>query len=134
MPERTVVLDRDGRPIDLTSSEFEVLAALARANGRTLSRDAILDCGSKVLTSDKSIGREGHGYIIDYPDAEIIALSEEHGWVRVPPSAQSMKVGDKVEVIPNHVCPAVNLQDELYLIRDNQVVETWPVIARGKVR
>lgn len=110
------------------------LRILATVTSRPAPDRAILDCGSKTLTSDKSIGREGHGYIVEYPEAEIISLSEEHGWLRLPESAQKMKVGDKVEVIPNHVCPAVNLQDEMYLIRNGEVAETWPVIARGKVR
>jgi D-serine deaminase-like pyridoxal phosphate-dependent protein len=107
---------------------------LATVTSRPSPERAILDCGSKVLTSDRSIGREGYGYIVEYPEAEIVALSEEHGWVRLPESCRGMKVGEKVEVIPNHICPAVNLQDELYLIRDGELTETWPVIARGKSR
>jgi len=117
-----------------TKPEDCALRVLATVTSRPAPDRAILDCGSKALTSDKSVGREGHGYIVEYPEAEIISLSEEHGWLRLPESAQGMKVGDKVEVIPNHVCPAVNLQDEIYLIRNDEVVETWPVIARGKVR
>jgi len=110
------------------------LRILATVTSRPAPDRAILDCGSKTLTSDPSIGRKGFGYIVEYPEAEIISLSEEHGWLRLPESAQSMKVGDKVEVIPNHVCPAVNLQDEMYLVRDGEVAETWPIIARGRVR
>ncbi len=117
-----------------TKPEDCALRILATCTSRPAPDRAILDCGSKTLTSDKSIGREGYGYIVEYPDAEIISLSEEHGWLQLPESAQGLKVGDKVEVIPNHVCPAVNLQDEMYLIRDGEVVETWPVIARGKIR
>ncbi|HEX5165632.1 MAG TPA: alanine racemase, partial [Thermomicrobiales bacterium] len=117
-----------------TKPEDCALRILATVTSRPAPDRAILDCGSKTLTSDKSVGREGYGYIVEYPDAEIISLSEEHGWLRLPESAQAMKVGDKVEVIPNHVCPAVNLQDEMYLIRNGEVAETWPVIARGRVR
>jgi D-serine deaminase-like pyridoxal phosphate-dependent protein len=110
------------------------LRILATVTSRPAPDRAVLDTGSKVLTSDKAIGREGYGYIVEYPEAQIVNLSEEHGWVRLPESMQGMRVGEKVEVIPNHVCPTVNLTDELYLVRDGEVVETWPVIARGKSR
>lgn len=117
-----------------TRPEDCALRILATVTSRPAPDRAIVDAGSKVLTSDMSVGRPGHGYIVEYPDAVIVRLSEEHGVVELPESARGMRVGDKVEIIPNHVCPAVNLQDELYLVRDNEVVDTWPVIARGKVR
>lgn len=110
------------------------LRILATVSSRPAPDRAVLDAGSKVLTSDLAPDRPGHGHIVDYPDAVIERISEEHGVVRLPESARGLKVGDKVEIIPNHVCPTVNLQDELYLIRDGEVVETWPVIARGKSR
>ena len=110
------------------------LRILATVTSRPAADRAILDTGSKVLTSDPSQWKPGYGHIVEYPDAVIENLSEEHGWVRLPESAREMRIGEKVEVIPNHVCPTVNLTDELYLIRDGEVVETWPVIARGKVR
>jgi D-serine deaminase-like pyridoxal phosphate-dependent protein len=110
------------------------LRILATVTSRPAPDRAIIDAGSKTLTSDVNAANPGHGLIVEYPDAVIERISEEHGVVILPPSAQGLKVGDKVEVIPNHVCPTVNLQDELYLVRDGEVVETWPVIARGKVR
>lgn len=110
------------------------LRILATVTGRPAPDRAIIDAGSKVLTSDRAKGREGHGYIVEYPDAEIFNLSEEHGWVHLPESCQGMQIGEKVEVIPNHVCPTVNLTDELFVVRDGELVDTWPVAARGKVR
>jgi D-serine deaminase-like pyridoxal phosphate-dependent protein len=44
------------------------------------------------------------------------------------------EVGDRVEIIRNHICPAVNLTDELVIIRAGHVVDRWPVAARGKVQ
>ena len=40
-------------------------------------------------------------------------------------------VGDIVTVIPNHVCVAVNMVDELVLVQNNKVLKTIPVAARG---
>ncbi|HQZ89213.1 MAG TPA: alanine racemase [Thermomicrobiales bacterium] len=110
------------------------LRILATVTSRPAPDRAIVDAGSKTLTSDMAMGIPGHGLIVEYPEAVIVRISEEHGVVQLPESAQGLKVGDKVEIIPNHVCPTVNLQDEIYLVRDGEVVETWPVIARGKVR
>jgi D-serine deaminase-like pyridoxal phosphate-dependent protein len=110
------------------------LRILATVTSRPAPDRAILDSGSKVLTVEPSQWRPGHGFIVEYPEATIVSLSEEHAVVSLPESMQGMKIGDKVEVIPNHVCPTVNLTDELFVIRDGAVVETWPVIARGRVR
>jgi D-serine deaminase-like pyridoxal phosphate-dependent protein len=95
---------------------------------------AILDSGSKTLAMDPSRGHEGHGYIVDHPDAIITKLSEEHAIVQLPAGETGFDIGDRVEVIPNHVCPTVNLMDEMLIVRDGHVVDRWEIAARGKVR
>jgi D-serine deaminase-like pyridoxal phosphate-dependent protein len=94
----------------------------------------VVDAGSKTLALDMSKGHPGHGYIIWHPNAVIEKLSEEHGVVVLPPEDQRIAIGDHVEIIPNHVCPSVNLMDELVIVRDGQVIDTWRVAARGKIR
>jgi D-serine deaminase-like pyridoxal phosphate-dependent protein len=61
-------------------------------------------------------------------------LSEEHGVVALSRDDPELKIGDQVEIIPNHICPSVNLMDELVIVRDGQVIDTWKVAARGKIR
>jgi D-serine deaminase-like pyridoxal phosphate-dependent protein len=95
---------------------------------------AIIDAGSKALALDPSPSHPGHGYIVGHPAGTIARLSEEHGVVLLPDHEPGFAVGDRVEIIPNHVCPAINLTDELTIVRDGRVVATWPVAARGKVR
>ena len=95
---------------------------------------AIVDAGSKALALDPSPSHPGHGYIVGHPGATIVRLSEEHGVVALPADETGFEVGDRIEIIPNHVCPAVNLTDELIMVRDGHVVDRWPVAARGKVR
>jgi D-serine deaminase-like pyridoxal phosphate-dependent protein len=95
---------------------------------------AVLDAGSKVLALDKTPSHPGHGYIVGHERAIIDRLSEEHGVVIVPPDETGLRVGDRVEIIPNHVCPTVNLTDELLVLRDGRVTDVWKVAARGKVR
>lgn len=94
----------------------------------------IFDAGSKTLSLDKSHGHPGHGYVIGHPGAIIHALSEEHGWVQIPADDPGFAIGDRVEIIPNHICPTVNLMDELLIVRDGRVIDAWQVAARGKIR
>ena len=63
----------------------------------------------------------------------LVRAYEEHGVLEVDPSEGEFKVGDKLEIIPNHVCPAVNLFDELVGVRNGNVEADWSVAARGKV-
>jgi D-serine deaminase-like pyridoxal phosphate-dependent protein len=94
---------------------------------------AILDAGSKVLTSDQYYVHN-HGHIVEYPDAVIASLSEEHAIVDLSGCRERPSVGDVVNVIPNHCCVVSNMVDEVYGIRGDRVEVVWPVAARGRVR
>jgi len=74
------------------------------------------------------------GRIVEYPDAVVANVSEEHGMLDFSRSAAKPKVGEVVNVIPNHCCVVSNMVDEVHGIRDGKVEITWPVAARGKVR
>jgi D-serine deaminase-like pyridoxal phosphate-dependent protein len=95
---------------------------------------AVLDAGAKTLSLDQSLGHPGHGYIVGHPEAIIDRLSEEHGVVVLPEGTSGFGVGEQVEVIPNHVCPSVNLHDRMRIVRNGAVVADWIVAARGRVR
>ena len=101
----------------------------------------ILDTGSKALTSDPVRGgdataraTQGHGYIVEYPDATIYALSEEHGHTDVSACPHPPALGERVRVIANHACTVSNLFDEAYAHRDGVVEAVWPIAARGKIQ
>jgi D-serine deaminase-like pyridoxal phosphate-dependent protein len=94
---------------------------------------AILDAGSKVLTSDQ-YGMKGYGHLLEYPEAVISALSEEHGTVDLSACPERPQVGDVVTVVPNHCCVVTNMVDEVVGVRRGQVEVVWPVAARGRVR
>ena len=81
----------------------------------------IVDAGSKTLAADMSKGHPGHGFIVGHPGAIIYHINEEHGSVSIPEDDPGLELGDHVEIIPNHVCPAVNLHDEMLIIRDGNV-------------
>ena len=94
---------------------------------------ATLDAGSKVLTSDQYFLKD-YGRIVEYPEARIVALSEEHATVDLSACKDRPEIGEVVNVIPNHCCVVSNMVDEVFGIRDGAVEVVWPVAARGKVR
>lgn len=94
----------------------------------------VIDAGSKVLTSDTvppAMG-EGYGLILEYPEAVIGSLSEEHGVVDFSACSSRPAIGDRLRVLPNHVCPVSNLVDEVVLHRGGEIEAVVPVAARGK--
>jgi D-serine deaminase-like pyridoxal phosphate-dependent protein len=93
----------------------------------------IVDGGSKTFSSDPYFGGQSFGYIVEAPVAVFDKMSEEHGWVDVSRTAQRFKVGDRVHVVPNHVCPTVNEHDVAYGVAGERVEEVWRVEGRGKL-
>src|SRR4029450_564934 len=92
----------------------------------------ILDAGSKTLTSDTG-GLEGHGLILEHPEAKIARFAEEHGFLDLSRCNDRPKVGDIVRGVPNHVCVVVNMVDRLVTVRGNEIVGELPVAARGRL-
>ena len=94
---------------------------------------AVLDAGSKVLTSDQYF-MKGFGHVMEYPEGAVIHLSEEHAVVDLTASPERPKVGEVVNVVPNHCCVVTNMVDEIYGVRNAAVEVVWPVAARGRVQ
>lgn len=93
----------------------------------------ILDAGSKSLSSDL-LNQDGYGMILEYPEAKIVGLSEEHGHVDFSHCPQKPQIGERISVLPNHCCVVVNLFNQLVGVRGGQVETVWPVAARGAVQ
>lgn len=93
----------------------------------------VLDGGSKTFSSDL-LGLEGHGLILEYPEAQFYAMSEEHGHVDFGACLHKPGIGERVTVIPNHVCPVSNLFEAVVGVQDGEVEVVWPVAARGKLQ
>jgi D-serine deaminase-like pyridoxal phosphate-dependent protein len=92
----------------------------------------IIDAGSKILGSDRASWATGYGRLLDYPAARIIALSEHHATVQWPPGEPLPERGQRLRVIPNHVCLTMNLVDEVSLVKDGNFSGRWAVAARGR--
>jgi D-serine deaminase-like pyridoxal phosphate-dependent protein len=93
----------------------------------------VIDAGTKTLTSDLCgpSPASGHGYIVEYPEAIIAKLTEEHGQVDIRACSSVPKIGERVTVIPNHICPCVNLQDTAWWRGDDGQLVELPIDARG---
>ncbi|WP_315757919.1 MULTISPECIES: D-TA family PLP-dependent enzyme [unclassified Bradyrhizobium] len=100
---------------------------------RAAPERGILDAGSKTLTTDTG-GLDGHGLILEHPEAKIARFAEEHGFLDLSRSNTRPNVGDVVRIIPNHVCVVVNMMDEVVMVRGEEILGTLPVAARGKLR
>ena len=106
---------------------------LATVVSRPTEDRAILDAGSKALTSDL-LGFSDYGMIVAYPEAVITGLSEEHGTVDLSKvQGRRPEIGEKVRIIPNHTCVVSNLFDIMTFHRDGIVTRVEEVAARGLV-
>lgn len=106
---------------------------LATVVSRPNADRAVIDAGSKALTSDL-LGFADFGTIVDYPDAVITGLSEEHGVIDLSACSGSRpEIGDKIRIIPNHTCVISNLFDTMVFHRDGVVTRVEDVAARGRV-
>jgi len=92
----------------------------------------VVDAGAKILGKDVAPYVDGYGEIPELGGAAIARVYDYHGVVDVPRGAARPTVGQLVSVVPNHICPVVNLVDELVIIRAGRVVDRWPVDARGR--
>jgi D-serine deaminase-like pyridoxal phosphate-dependent protein len=95
----------------------------------------VVDAGSKVLTSDRMLVPDPpatFGSVCGH-DWEVVRLSEEHGVVAVGPEA-NVRIGDRLAIVPNHVCPAINLASYVTVAEGGRFTDRWPVAARGRVQ
>lgn len=134
-PGTYIYSDRMQVAFGLGTLEDCALTVKATVVSRPTPDRAVLDSGSKALAADPvPAPYKGHGHIIEYPDAVLTALSEEHAVVDVSACPEKPAVGDTVRVIPNHACVVTNLFDTVYLVRGDFVEREAVITSRGKLR
>jgi len=96
----------------------------------------IIDGGSKTFSSDRpaGAGEVSFGHVVEAPEAVFTKMNEEHGFVDVRRAGREFTLGDRVRVIPNHICVAMNLHESVYGIRGDTVEQVWRVEGRGKLQ
>ena len=126
----------DRNTVDAEAATYDECAAtvLVTVVSTSVAHRAIVDAGSKTLTADTLLSgeRKNHGYVLDHPEIELYDLSEEHGHLRIPEGSK-LQIGDRLRVVPNHICPCINLQERVYVVSGDQVIDQWKVSGRGRV-
>ena len=104
---------------------------------RPTSERVITDVGAKGLTMQvrtKGLcATKGLGLVKNHPGVVINQVYDEHAILYNASFRESVRVGERIEIIPNHICPVVNLHEYAYLVEDGTVVERIPVDCRGKL-
>lgn len=114
----------------LEECAFKVITTVV---SRPTADRGILDGGTKTFSSD-TLGLEGYGLILEYPEAIIYGQSEEHGHVDFSKCGRKPDIGERVTVIPNHCCVVSNLFSQVVGVRNGEVEVIWPVAARGTLQ
>jgi D-serine deaminase-like pyridoxal phosphate-dependent protein len=127
----------DRNTVGVSAAEVDdcALSVLVTVVSTSVSGHAVVDGGSKTFSSDRYQAEDGRGFglVKDDPAVEIERFSEEHGHLNVASSERRYRVGDRLAIIPNHVCSTVNMHDEIYGVRGERVETVWRVAGRGKV-
>lgn len=109
---------------------------LASVISKPQGERVVIDAGAKALVSQNRptgiCSTNGFGAIKGAEHITVSNLFDEHGVLNNAEFRDSVEVGDKVEVIPSHICPTVNLYDRAYLVSEGKVLCEIPVECRGK--
>ena len=116
-------------------ADRRAMSVAATVISRPASDRAVVDAGSKTLGLDK--GAHSSDLLTDYgalvdADGAVVRLSEEHGILRIPADSP-LAIGDRVRIVPNHVCSVTNLGRRFYGVRGDVVREVIPIEAAGGV-
>jgi D-serine deaminase-like pyridoxal phosphate-dependent protein len=130
-PGNYVFYDATQVALGIVGLERCALSVLATVVSRPARDRLVLDSGSKALAAERLTPlSQGFGLIEGHPELTVERLYEEHAIVRIDGPC-AIEVGARVRVVPNHACAAANLHTELLVLDDEQIVDRWPVEARG---
>jgi D-serine deaminase-like pyridoxal phosphate-dependent protein len=135
-PGMYIFNDRNMMGIGIATLEDCALSVVTTVVSTSVSGRAIIDAGSKTLSSDRHLAGDGRGFgmVKTDPAAELEQLSEEHGHLNIARSPREYRVGERLEIVPNHVCSTVNMHNRIYGVRGERVEALWEVSGRGKVQ
>lgn len=102
------------------------------------SMRVITDAGAKALTAQSRSGglctTKGKGYIKDSNSIFVDQVFDEHGIIYNKDLHDAVDIGDKIEIVPNHICPVCNLYNQAYLVSKGKVITILDIAARGMLR
>jgi D-serine deaminase-like pyridoxal phosphate-dependent protein len=98
----------------------------------------VLDTGAKALTlqtrSEGICATSGYGLVKNSANVRLSGMFDEHGLIHDAALRKSLAIGDKLEIIPNHICPVCNLYDSAYAVSQGNVLGEIAILGRGKTR
>ncbi len=124
--DRTQV--RLGAPREACALSVLATVTSVRSDGRV-----IVDAGTKSLASDCNFEDRTFGEVVGRTSLQFVGASEEHGHLFAE-SGASVRVGDRLRILPNHACTCVNMHDTMTAIRGETVEATWAIAGRGQIR
>lgn len=119
-------------------NDFSKCAATVLASVISLPTEerVVLDAGAKSLTSQNRLEgictTYGYGLVKGSDNVRLQGVFDEHGIISNASFRSAVQVGDKVEIIPNHICPTCNLYEKAYLVSKGQIIKEIPILCRTK--
>lgn len=118
-----VLMDTAYGKLDIPFEQaFWVLGTVVSRPSPTL---CVIDSGHKACTED-----HGNPGVRDIDGASVLFLSDEHASIVIPGDSP-IAIGDRIQLVPSHIDPTINLHDVFYVIDGDEVVDVWPISARG---
>lgn len=134
-PGTYVYNDRTTALAGACTMEQCALTVLATVVSTAVAGQAVIDAGTKALGREPLPGGDGGGYgsVVGRPDVVVARMSEEHGMLDLTQTSWRPRIGERVRIVPNHVCIVVHLNDMVFGVSGEQVVASWRVDARGRL-
>jgi D-serine deaminase-like pyridoxal phosphate-dependent protein len=117
----------DCQYLDVFTDFSSSLTVVATVLNTYFEKSITTDAGAKALTINMPGPR-----VIGEPGFAYNPSSDEFGVITFETAAKTYRVGDRIDIIPAHCDPAVNLYDHIYAIRSDRVEAVWPISARGQ--
>jgi D-serine deaminase-like pyridoxal phosphate-dependent protein len=132
-PGTSIFNDRTTSEIGAFDWKENAYSVLATVVSLAVPGQAVVDAGSKALAKEEiRADSVGYGALLDRPEVVVKSVSEEHGLLDLSRTDWRPRIGERVRIVPNHVCVSVNLHERLYGVRGDEIVEVWEVEARGR--
>jgi D-serine deaminase-like pyridoxal phosphate-dependent protein len=132
-PGTNIFNDRTTAEIGACAWDECAYSVLATVVSTSVPGQAVVDAGSKALSREEiRADTVGYGALLDRPGILVKSVSEEHGLLDLSGTHWRPRIGERVRIVPNHVCVSVNLQERMYAVRGGDVVDVWEVAGRGR--
>jgi D-serine deaminase-like pyridoxal phosphate-dependent protein len=131
-PGTYIFNDRTTAEMGACAWEDCAYTVLATVVSTAVRGQAVVDAGSKALTREElRAPGGGFGALADRREVTVKGLSEEHGLLDLARTDWRPRIGERVRIVPNHVCVSVNLHDRVRGVEGDEIVTSWSVAARG---